>query len=87
MTIFGKTTLTVSGDQAVAFTGVGSLGWRNRFAWSGVRSVVEETRPSGRNGTTTSITLVGETRVRFASGVSQARRYYLLHALRSVVSG
>ncbi len=87
MSIAGKTTLTVRGDVAETFVGVGPIGWRKRFAWSGVRSVVEETRSAGRNGTQTSLFLQGETRVSFASGISGARRSYLLQLLRGLLRG
>jgi hypothetical protein len=50
LSIFGKTTLTVRGDDAVTFIGIGAFGWVKRFAWSGVRSVVEETRSMNRGG-------------------------------------
>lgn len=85
MSVFGKNTLTVSGDNAVTFSGVGPIGWHKRFAWSSVRSVVEESYRSGRNSLQTALFLQGETRIKFAGGISQARRYYLLQALRSSI--
>jgi hypothetical protein len=87
MSIFGRNTLTASGDNATIFSGVGPIGWRKRFAWSGVRSVVEETYRTGRRGgSQTSLFLQGETKVKFAAGISDARRYYLLQALRSMIA-
>lgn len=87
MSVAGKWTLTVRGDEAESFVGVGPIGLRRRFQWSQVKSVSEGIANAGRRGGTATIYLEGATRVQFATGTSEARRYFVLHALRSKLRG
>jgi hypothetical protein len=83
MAIAGKCELRVDGDDAELFVGIGALGWRRRFKWSAIRAVTEAattTRYPGNQGT--ALALEGATRIKFASNVAEARRYFLLNALR-----
>jgi hypothetical protein len=83
MAIAGRCEVAVSGDEATLFVGIGALGWRRRFRWSEVRAVHEaqtSTRYPGGHGS--ALALEGRTRLLFGSGVNDARRYFLLNALR-----
>ncbi|MCA8989543.1 MAG: hypothetical protein KDA78_17985 [Planctomycetaceae bacterium] len=85
MTVFGRVDVIVADTVGRVFTGVGPLGWTRRFDWSQV-TWIEEDNPdyeySGNSGRV--ISLVGKTRLKFASMMSDARRYYLLQGLREL---
>jgi hypothetical protein len=83
MAIAGKCELTVRGDEAALFIGLGSLGWTRRFHWSEISTVSEAPmtkRYPGNRGA--ALSLEGRSRLIFGSNLSDARRYYLLNALR-----
>ncbi len=86
MTICGKVEVTL-GDASSVFTGVGRLGWRRRFDWSAVQSIREENMsvqyPGGQPA---ALVMEGAERVKFGSGVSEKRRYFLLTALKSLLA-
>lgn len=83
MTVCGKIVVSTDGNDGRIYTGVGPFGWTRRFDWSAI-SAVTETIPRfhypGNNGVT--IALAGQSQVCFGSMLSDARRYYLLNALR-----
>ncbi len=83
MTVCGRIELIVAGSTGKLFAGVGPLGWTRRFNWSEVTKIDEDVlgyEYSGSNGQV--ISLVGKTRLKFGSMMSEARRYYLLQGLR-----
>jgi hypothetical protein len=86
MTVAGKCELTVHGDAAELFVGVGRLGWRRRFHWSEINTVgeVREAPVYGRWPGSQGVALVleGSRRFKFGSGINEARRYFLLQTLR-----
>jgi hypothetical protein len=81
MTICGKMTVSVDGDDGVIFTGVGPIGWRRRFNWRKVTSI-RRTQQMNRNGMSEQITFDGEKRLNFAGGIKAERLDYLLAVLR-----
>lgn len=82
MSICGEIIVTVREDSGVVFTGVGPIGWRQRFDWRKV-SAIRRTERIGRRGSVSQqITLEGEKRLDFASGVKNERLDFLLFALR-----
>jgi hypothetical protein len=83
MSIAGKCELTVRGDDAFLFVGVGPIGWSRRFRWSEIHAVNET--PAGRKQTP-SLALEGSQRVQFGSGLNDVRRYWLLQTLRSKIA-
>jgi hypothetical protein len=84
MTTFGRTVLSVNGDQGKIFTGVGPIGWTRKFKWTGIREVSEGIGNVQRNGRyQQQIVLQGDTRLTFGSGIREDRRYFILNALRS----
>ncbi len=87
MTVAGKVTLSVRDDRAESFIGVGSLGWRRRFDWSGIARVVEGPAANSLYGKDSGwIVLEGAgTAIRFGYGVKFERRAYLMRALRKML--
>ena len=84
MTVIGKVVVTVEGDSGTVFEGVGPIGWTRRFEWPSVTSIEEDypmTRRSGQNNM--AIALVGQSRLKFGSILSEPRRYTVLQCLRS----
>lgn len=81
MSICGKMTVSVNGDDGVVFTGVGPVGWRRRFSWRQVRAI-RRTQRMNRNGISEQITFDGEKTLNFAGGVRSERLNYLLAVLR-----
>jgi hypothetical protein len=82
MAICGKVVVSVDRDNGMIFTGVGQVGWRRRFNWRGV-TAIRRTERHGRNGPQPQITLEGEKRLRFGTGLKAERMDYLLAVLQS----
>lgn len=80
MSIWGKTTITVNDNNAVAFTGIGSVGWRRRFDWRHVREICR-TKTTGRYLDVPRITIVTGRQINFAAGVRKERREFMLAVL------
>ncbi len=88
MTVCGR--LVISTDQQQqgrVFLGIGPIGWSRRFDWKSV-SAVEEIRTgfdySGGSGHV--IALVGQSRLKFGSLLTDTRRFYILQALRKLLA-
>jgi len=87
MTVCGKSTLTVRDDQAESFVGIGPVGWRRRFEWSGITSVTEgniSNEYPGKQGGCICLENNG-TRMRIASSVTEERRNFMIRALRKML--
>jgi hypothetical protein len=84
MAVCGKVTVTVCGGEGTIFTGVGPLGWRQRFDARAVRRVYEE-RGSGEDSGS-KIVLEGAKRVSFGCGLNDARRHFMCQVLRAVLA-
>lgn len=83
MTVCGRIDVIVADTAGQLFTGVGPFGWTRRFDWSEVTRIEEDVlgyQYSGSNGQV--ISLVGKTRLKFGSMMSEARRYFLVQGLR-----
>ena len=88
MTICGKVTVTVRDGDGRIFTGIGLFGRNRHFRWSEVRRISEDADSTRNAGTTGKVLqFEGETRIRFASMVSDARRYFMLHVLKQLKAG
>jgi len=88
MYVCGKVVVSVDRDAGRVFTGVGPFGWTRRFDWDAVTGVEENlalfTQNSWPGG---AIALVGQSRLKFGSMLSQGRRYFMLQALRKMLAG
>jgi hypothetical protein len=80
MSVWGKTTVTVDGDDGIAFTGIGSLGWRCRFKWHDITEI-SIARKRGNYINVPQITIRANKRINFASGVKAKRREFMLAVL------
>jgi len=89
MMVCGKVTVTVINDEGLIFTGVGSIGWKRRFRWSDVQRIVEnycKVRHARSKGLK-KLQFEGQTRLSFASMVSEPRRHFMLHVLKRMKAG
>ena len=83
MTLCGKVEVKIGPSESTVFTGVGSLGWRRRFNWYEVKTIREEfsnVRQNGRPMRT--ITIEGQQKLRFGTGLGEKRRYFMLNTLK-----
>src|SRR5512140_3460686 len=85
MTVCGKTTVRVTGDDAIAFTGFGPFGLRRRFKWSTVRSIRCSQR-FGRDGQSArQITIEADRPINIGAGLKPERADYMVAALRRMM--
>lgn len=83
MTVCGRIDVIVEDTSGRLFIGVGPFGWTRRFDWSEITWIEEDVLGyyySGSHGQV--ISLVGNTRLKFGSMMSEKRRYFLLQGLR-----
>jgi hypothetical protein len=85
----GELRITRHGDRLTIFRGVGKIGFRSMYLWSGFRSAYEVVYPAGvafpdggSYADDAYVVLSGSRRVTFGSWVTEERRRYLLAALR-----
>jgi hypothetical protein len=82
----GRTTVRITGGEAVVFTGIGPLGWRRKFDAGAVEKVtVEQAVSRANNGNVQSVvvvTLRGGKPIRFGSSLREDRRTFIAGALR-----
>ncbi|WP_221029452.1 hypothetical protein [Actomonas aquatica] len=87
MAICGKVEVTINRKLGRVFVGVGRIGWKRNFNLADITGVSEEVshHRSRRGGTNTTrkIVLEGPQPIHFGSGLSEARRHFLIHALRA----
>ncbi len=86
MAIWGRVVVTIGRESSV-FVGIGPVGWSRSFNWSNVKTIREDISFSGRNNSRqTAIVMEGDKRLRFGSGLNEARRYFLLSSLKYLKS-
>jgi len=66
----------------VIFTGVGPVGFRQRFSWSGVTAVRRTVKYGNRNGPSEQITLEGAKTLNLAGGMNAPKMNFLLSVLQ-----
>jgi hypothetical protein len=89
MSVAGKVTVSVHGDRLAIFTGVGPFGVTRTASLSDFKTAREDFGYSGMNTNRQShvIRLEGNRAMAFGSMLSTERRYFLLTALRTALSG
>lgn len=89
MSVAGKVTVSLHGDQLAVFTGVGPLGLTRISKLSDFRTAREDWGYGGMNNNRQSrvIRLEGARAMAFGSMLTTERRYFLLSALQSAISG
>jgi len=88
MTVCGNVRVSVRGDQAEAFAGVGNIGWRRRFLWSQITRVTDgksNTRYAGQQSMGIGLEGSGK-QMNLATGVTEERRLFLLQVLRRMLN-
>lgn len=87
MAICGKIVITVERNQGRVFTGVGPIGWTRNFDWGSITAIEETaTRNHSSESNRFHIALIGQQRLKFGSGLSDEKRYYIAQALRQLLS-
>ncbi|MCA9287626.1 MAG: hypothetical protein KDA05_03525 [Phycisphaerales bacterium] len=86
----GREVVTIRGDAAEHFSGIGPVGFRKRFAASAVTRVAEDVKVShGKNGTTTTRTVAIHTDapkpIKFGACLNAARRGWMIRALQQAL--
>ena len=84
MTVVGKVVVSVDRNFGRVFTGVGRIGYAQDFDWNTITRIEEDGLGYHHAGSTSGlvIALIGATRIKFGSMLTDARRYFLLQALR-----
>jgi len=82
MTVAGKITVKVNGDDGAIFTGVGPVGWRRKFNWRDVTDI-RRTEYYGRRGSVSQqITFDGQKQLNFGSNLGGGRLDFMFAVLR-----
>ena len=87
MSVCGKIILTVDNDMGHIFTGVGAIGWKRYFDWASITRIEDDhlgLHYSGSQGLV--IALVGKTRLKFGSMLTESRRFFFLQGLRKLLA-
>jgi len=82
MAVCGKVVVRVSDSAGVVFTGIGPFGWRRPFDSLQVTTVRIEPHFSGQHRQSMTIVLDGPHKLRFGSGLTEARRDFVANVLR-----
>ena len=87
MTIFGKVEVFFDNVGGKIFTGIGKVGFTKTFDWNEVNTI-EETISSKRynNKSTPQISLIGQKRTSFGSGLNDERRYFVLGVMANYLN-
>lgn len=84
MSIFGKIVVTFDNVGGKIFTGIGKVGFTKSFNWIDVDKIEETSSNVKYNGKNSPhITLLGQKRTSFGSGLNDERRYFILSVLTS----
>lgn len=87
MTVCGKVTVTVDGNRGCVFVGAGPMGWTGRFDWGEIKRIDQDlssVQHAGNHGAV--IVLVGKTKLKFGSMLTEPRREFVLQALRRLLT-
>ena len=86
MMTFGQVRISANDGQGVIFWGLGRLGWRRKFDWSSVQQIEEGQQYLGHHGNNQWLIIINGAEVtRLGHLVTEARRRYILHALRGLL--
>lgn len=87
MSVCGRIVVSTDRNDGRVFAGVGPFGWTRRFDWRSITSVEEDHigyHYSGSKGL--AISLVGQSRLKFGSMLTEARRFYVVQGLRRLLA-
>jgi hypothetical protein len=84
--LIGKAEVRIRGSEGVAFTGVGSLGWKRRFEADLVRSVkIGDAGSTTNNKPDRAVIIESNARVKIGAMLSDQRRRWMAGALRKLL--
>ncbi len=86
MTIWGRVDITIRGDDGIIFTGVGPVGYRQRFHCSEIAIVREDVVVGDKGARTRTIVLEGGKRLKFGSMLNEERRYFVMEVLKTMIN-
>ena len=87
MAIWGKIELTLDDRGGRIFTGIRDIGFVKKFKWSDVKTVKELRAAVGEYGASQpKIVLEGKRQISFGAGLTDDRRYYLIRAIKKIMS-
>jgi hypothetical protein len=87
MAVCGKIVISSMRNQGRIFTGVGPIGWTRTFDWGSINAIEEnETFNNSSRRTGYTIALVGQTRLKFGSMLSDEKRFYIVQTLRKLLA-
>ncbi|MCA9284125.1 MAG: hypothetical protein KDA22_02835 [Phycisphaerales bacterium] len=87
MSVCGRIVVSIDHSDGRVFAGVGPIGWTRRFDWRSITSVEENSSGYHASGSTgLVIALVGQSRLKFGSMLSDPRRFYVLQGLRVLLA-
>ncbi len=87
MSVFGRLVVSTDRNDGRVFAGVGPFGWTRRFDWMSITAVEEDHlgyHHPGSNGR--AISLIGQSRLKCGSMLTDARRFYVLKSLRKLLA-
>jgi hypothetical protein len=88
MAVCGKVEVRLRGRAGVIFVGVGPLGWKRAIDLNEIDHITEQAGAMNYPGSQgTGILLQGRTRLRFATNLTEARRYFIFQALKTIKAG
>lgn len=88
MAVCGKVEMHLRDRQGILFVGIGPFGWRRAVNLNEVNSITEEGCTKNYPGNQgIGIVLQGRTRLRFATNLTEARRHFMLNALKAIKAG
>lgn len=82
LTVCGRMSVRVNGNDGIVFTGAGPIGFRKRFKWNEVTTVRRTSKTSNEGKASQQITLEGKERISTGLGLSSKRFEFMLAALR-----
>ena len=86
MSVCGRLVVTTDVDEGTVFTGIGPIGYTRHFRWPSITAVEEVHANNHSDYNNSAISLIGQTRLKFGSMLSDKRRYYLLRFLQKYLA-
>lgn len=87
MAITGKVELRFDKESGTIFTGVGNLGITKTFYWKDIDEIRETTSMiKSSNSNNQNISLIGQGKTSFGTGLNDERRYFILNVLQNYLA-
>lgn len=87
MAIAGKVELRFDKESGTIFTGVGNIGITKTFYWKDIDEIRETTSMiKSSNSNNQNISLIGQGKTSFGTGLNDERRYFILNVLQNYLA-